>query len=85
MKQIQIVFDSNTTLSYSAGVKAFEVMGRLGPFEYPLVAVLVDNELQSLNTALESDCRLRPVMTNTALGAGVYRRSLCFLLAIASR
>lgn len=49
------------------------------------LAVLVDNELHSPDVELEHDCRLEPLYGTSSLGAWVYRRSLCFLLAAASR
>lgn len=85
MVQISVMYDSGEALSYPVGVKASEAIAHAGNLPYPLVAVLVNNELKSLDTELESDCTLKPVMTNSTQGSTVYRRSLCFLLAIASR
>ncbi|MCE5256931.1 MAG: nucleoside kinase [Spirochaetaceae bacterium] len=85
MMQISITYDSGETQLYPVGVKAKEAISHAGNLQWPLVAVLVNNEIKSLDIELESDCRLQPVMTNSTLGANVYRRSLCFLLAIASR
>lgn len=85
MTQITVTYDSGESVSYPLGVRVLDVLARAGSLEKPLVAALVDNELKSLDTELESDCRVRPVLTNSAPGALVYRRSLCFVLAIASR
>ena len=85
MVQISVMYDSGEVLSYPVGAKASEAIAHAGNLPYPLVAVLVNNELKSLDTELESDCTLKPVMTNSTQGSTVYRRSLCFLLAIASR
>ncbi|HUX19993.1 MAG TPA: nucleoside kinase, partial [Spirochaetia bacterium] len=52
--------------------------------EYPIVAALVNNELTSLSFKIEVDSALDVVMLNSDQGARVYRRSLCFLLAIAA-
>lgn len=85
MMQINVTYDSGETLAYPVGIKAHDAIAHAGRLEWPLVAVLVNNELKSLDTEIESDCRMSPIMTNSAIGANVYRRSLCFLLAIASR
>ena len=85
MTRITITYESGGTASFPPGVKAIDVLGKAGTKDRPLVAVLVDNELKSLDAELESDCAVRPVLADSAPGALVYRRSLCFLLAIASR
>lgn len=85
MTQITVTYDSGETSAYPPGTKALDVLASSGKLDQPLVAVLVDNELMSLDTELESDCRVRAVLADSAPGAAVYRRSLCFLLAIASR
>ena len=85
MTMITVTYDSGETATYPLGVKALDVLARSGKLDQPLVAILVDNELKSLDTELESDCKVRAVLADTAAGAAVYRRSLCFLLAIASR
>jgi len=85
MMQIKVTYDSGVTASFPPGVKAIDVLGEVRTRDQPLVAVLVDNELKPLDTELEGDCAVRPVLADSAPGALVYRRSLCFLLAIASR
>ncbi len=85
MKQIKVVYDSGETANYPSGVKASEVLGRMGSLDWPLATVLVDNELRSLDSEVATDCRISPVTIGMAAGSVVYRRSLCFLLAIAAR
>ncbi len=51
----------------------------------PVVATLINNELTSLSYRLEVNCVLVPVTLDTPEGMMIYRRSLCFLLAIAAR
>jgi uridine kinase len=53
--------------------------------EYPLVAVLVNNDIASLTYRLEVNCTLKPVFLNSREGAAIYRRSLCYLLTKASK
>lgn len=85
MTQISVLFESGESLPFPLGVSAKTALKAQGPLPLGLVAVLIDNELRSLDSELNSDCRIRPVLADSALGAAVYRRSLCFLLAIASK
>jgi len=85
MKQIDVTFPSGEKLAYPQGVLAADVIGRLGPLPWPLAAVLVNNELLPLEAPLPTDCHVEAVTIDSAQGANVYRRSLCFLLALSSR
>ncbi len=85
MKQVTITFASGETQVYPAGVRVSDVLGAAGPLSNPLAAVLLDNELKSANSVIKTDCTVLPVTVGMAQGAATYRRSLCFLLAIASR
>jgi uridine kinase len=51
----------------------------------PLVAVLVNNEVVQLQHGLSVNCTLAPVDLGSRQGQAIYRRSLCFLLSMASR
>ncbi|MBN2874489.1 MAG: nucleoside kinase [Spirochaetales bacterium] len=85
MHQITISYPSGKTASFPAGIRASEATAGFGSLEQPLAAVLVNNELLSLDTQLQTNCAMAPVMINSAQGAYSYRRSLCFLAAIAAR
>lgn len=85
MQQIRIEYDSGESIAYPAGVRASDLIGPMGPLPHPLVAILANNELKSLGSGIETDCHVSPVLANSSAGAAVYRRSLCFLLAIAAR
>jgi uridine kinase len=73
------------TVAYPVGVKAQDVIGKMGSLAWPLAAVLVNNELKSLDSQILTDCRIEPITIDTVQGATTYRRSLCFLLAIAAK
>ena len=85
MRQITITYPSGETAAYPTGVKVHDAVAPLGPFTWPLAAVLANNELKSLDEALLTDCFLKAVTIDSTQGANAYRRSLCFLLAIAAR
>lgn len=48
------------------------------------VAALVNNEIVSLSFKVEVNASLEPLLLNSLHGAGIYRRSLAFLLAMAA-
>ncbi|HEY9055463.1 MAG TPA: nucleoside kinase [Rectinemataceae bacterium] len=81
----EVSLESGLSVIVQAGTTAGNILRERGGFAHPLVAALVDNELKPLGHPISMDCRLAPVLSNSALGALVYRRSLCFLLAKASR
>jgi uridine kinase len=85
MRQVTVTYATGEKLAYPAGVKAMDVIGKMGSLAWPLAAVLVNNELKSLDSQLLTDCVILPVTLDTAQGATTYRRSLCFLLAIAAK
>jgi uridine kinase len=50
-----------------------------------LIAVKVNNEIRPLTTRLEINAEVKAVLLESSEGAMIYRRSLAYLLAIASR
>ena len=85
MAFISVTYESGRTADFEPGTHVIEALASAGPFPRPPVAALVDNELKSLDAALLFSCRLAPVFPDSDGGALVYRRSLCFVLAKASR
>ena len=85
MHQVTIRYPSGKTVAFPSGVKISEATGGFGPLPRPLAAALVNNELQSLDDHVLTNCAMEPVLIDSAQGAFSYRRSLCFLAAIAAR
>jgi uridine kinase len=85
MRQVTVTYASGEKLAYPEGVKAQDVIGKMGSLRWPLAAVLINNELKSLEAQLLTDCSIEPITLDMAQGATTYRRSLCFLLAIAAK
>lgn len=85
MYQITIRYPSGNAVSYPAGIKVSEAISGFGSLARPLAAVLINNELQPLSASIFINCFMEPVLTDSAQGAFSYRRSLCFLAAIAAR
>ena len=85
MHQVIIRYPSGKSVAFPSGIKASEATSGFGPLAQPLAAVLVNNELQALDASVLTSCSLEPVLIDSAQGAFSYRRSLCFLAAIAAR
>lgn len=49
-----------------------------------MIAAFVNNEVRALSYRLAINAEIRPIFINTAEGQRVYRRSLCYALAIAA-
>jgi uridine kinase len=71
-------FPAGTTVGEAAADPAFPRTA------LPLVAALVNNEVVPLQHALSVNCTLAPVDLGNRRGIAIYRRSLCFLLSMAS-
>jgi uridine kinase len=85
MHQVTIRYPSGKSVAFPSGIKVSEATGGFGVLSQPLAAVLVNNELQSLDTPILTNCAIEPVLIDSPQGAFSYRRSLCFLAAIAFR
>jgi Uridine kinase len=85
MRQVTVTYANGEKVAYPAGVKAQDIISKLGSLDWPLAAVLINNELKSLDSQILTDCVIEPVTIGTSQGATTYRRSLCFLLAIAAK
>lgn len=66
------------------GSQVFSFMPEVSINGNKLVAAKINNELCSLDSSVEFDCKVEPVYNNTKEGMAVYRRSLCLLLAAAA-
>jgi uridine kinase len=86
-KPIKITYIRNgkeETAETEAGSQVFSFMPEFSINGKQLVAAKINNELCSLDSTLEFDCKVEPVYNNTKEGMAVYRRSLCLLLAAAA-
>lgn len=86
-KPIKVTFIRNgkeETAETEPGTQVFSFMPEFNINGNRLVAAKVNNELCSLDSSLEYDCKVEPVYNNTKEGMSVYRRSLCLLLAAAA-
>ncbi len=84
MKNITITLPDNSTISAQEQITPITFIHRFGESKRHILAVLVNNELWSLNTPINVTASVQPVYIDTKEGAAIYRRSLCFLLATAA-
>jgi uridine kinase len=85
MNEIDVRFGDGTRARCPYGTRAETLIDRFAALSSPLVALRANNEIVPLATRLEVNTSLEPVLLESPEGAMVYRRSLCFLLAVAAR
>ena len=86
MDIVEITFPSGGKEEFTKGVTAEELIpqSELKNTADAVVAVRLNNELVSLSYHIVTNCELQPVYLNSKDGMKLYRRTLCFLLALAS-
>ena len=67
-----------------AAVLVLGACGDTSDRDAAVVAAFVNNEVRALTYRLNINAELRPIHLNTPEGQRVYRRSLCYALAIAA-
>jgi uridine kinase len=81
---IRITFPDGTAADYPRWTTAEEILASQ-PVVDPPIAALIDNEITSLSFKVDINSSIAPVTLHTREGMNLYRRSLCFLLALAAR
>lgn len=85
MRTIKVDICGSRTVELSAGITVGEALQGCDTGERaPVVAAFVNNEVRALSFRLHINAQILPVHLNTAHGQRVYRRSLCYALAIAA-
>lgn len=81
---LSITFPSGKTEQVPFDTPISKLLQHFEPTNDEILAVRINNEICSLDSNVEINCRLEPVLKNTKDGANIYRRSLCLLLATAA-
>ena len=81
---ITLTFSNGKTIQTKNDVTANEVLENFEKTEN-LVAVKINNEVCSLNQSIKVNSNIEPIYINSTEGSGIYRRSLCFVLAAAAQ
>jgi uridine kinase len=84
--KVRVTFPDGQSREYPSGTAVSVLVGEPGfpRTELPAVAAVVNNEVVSLRQKLSVNCRVVPLPLVSRQGAVIYRRSLCFLLAMAA-
>ncbi len=84
---IRIILPSGKKKTVAVGTTAGEILAdhEFDNQRTAIIAARVNNEIVSLSYNLGVNCSLHPVLLNSRDGMNIYRRSLCYLLAIASK
>ncbi|MFW5806105.1 MAG: nucleoside kinase [Spirochaetota bacterium] len=87
MNAVRVTLPDGSSREVRTGTRVAEVFEEAEPPSAgaPLIAVLANNELTSLYYRLDVNTCLEPVTMESSEGRRVYRRSLCFLLAMAAQ
>lgn len=81
---LSITFPSGKTEQVPFDTPISNLLQHFEPTNDEILAVRINNEICSLDSNVEINCKLEPVLKNTKDGANIYRRSLCLLLATAA-
>ncbi len=84
MNRIKITFPNNITKDYEVRTKGLNILKDFDSDESKIIALKVNNEVMSLCRPLRVSCKVEPVFVSSRAGAEIYRRSLCFVLAVAA-
>ncbi|MCP4139224.1 MAG: nucleoside kinase [Chloroflexi bacterium] len=83
-ENVDVHLSSGQTLRGKRGTSIEDFVKRLdNNASAPIVAAIVNGDLREMHYKIERESTLKPVRTNTADGARIYRRSLTFLLEAA--
>jgi len=83
-KNVELHLPDGRVLSGPRGTQVEKFLSQVkDDFVAPIVAVIINNEIQELTFPIEIESFCQPVTMNTADGARIYRRSLVFLLEMA--
>lgn len=84
-QKLKMAFPDGKTELIEYGTRAGLLLERLSGKTEEVLAVKLNNKIYSLDKKIKYEGKIEPVMLDSKDGANVYRRSLCLLLAAASR
>ncbi|MEW5814083.1 MAG: nucleoside kinase [Spirochaetota bacterium] len=88
MQTVEVTFPSGKKQVVSYGTRVKDLINNNSEFsknQFPIIAAQINNEIVSLSFKVEINSFLKPVTYDSSIGANIYRRSLCFLLAISAK
>ncbi|HZK19344.1 MAG TPA: nucleoside kinase [Treponemataceae bacterium] len=84
MSKITIEFSNKKTIETNALCPVSDVISNLGIDKEKIIAVRLNNQICPLSEQITNSAYIEPVFVNSSEGSAIYRRSLCFVLAVAS-
>src|SRR6056297_1999178 len=87
MHTVEVHLESGELREYPYGTRVSTIFekGMSSRDANPIIAAMVNNTLTSLSYKVEINAEVKPVRLYSRYGNRIYRRSLSFLLAMASR
>ena len=87
MQIIKIEIPHFKTVEYECGVDIRTILEnqKLNDSSNPFVAVKINNKISSIASTVNYNCALEPILLESTEGLRIYRRSLSFLLEMASK
>ncbi len=84
MQEVTVTMPDGVQSTHPYGTRVESILGVANEKDNPVVAAMVNNKLVSLTFKVEINATVEPVRLYSPYGNRIYRRSLCFLLAMAS-
>ncbi len=85
MASFKISFPDGTEKEFVQPVTARTIVPYFGNLESPVVAVSLNNLVESLNKTIDVQSKIKPITLSTNEGSNIYRRTLCLILAAAAK
>lgn len=87
MQKIRVEFPDGKNIECESGISIRSILKdhQFSDFSGQLVAVRINNHITSIASTLDYNCRLEPIILDSTDGLRIYRRSLSFLLEMASK
>lgn len=82
---ILIKFPDGKTEKVQKGCKIFSIINKFSITQEKIIGIYINNKAHSLNSTFEYNCEIKPILVDQKDGALIYRRSLCNVLAFASK
>lgn len=85
MASFKISFPDGTEKEFVQPVTARTIVPYFGNLESPVVAISLNNLVESLNKTIDVQSKIKPITLSTNEGSNIYRRTLCLILAAAAK
>lgn len=87
MQKVKVKLPDGKTIECPSGMTLREISykEKLSRGDYPFIAMRVNNKIHSLAAPVTYDCTIEPVELDCTDGLRIYRKSLSFLLEMASK